>query len=141
MTDGQGIPLAAVVTPGQAHESKSLAAAMNAVRVRQRGPGRPRRRPNALAGDKGYSYRHVRHWLHRRKITPVVPQRSNQAGRAGGCRNFDREAYRGRNVVERCGNWLKECRRICTRFEKLAVNFVAMIDLAIVERLLRLLGG
>lgn len=139
MTDGSGIPLAAVVTPGQAHESKSLEDAMNAVRVQRCRPGRPRRRPGALAGDKGYSYQHVRHWLHHRKITPVVPQRSNQVGRKGGCRSFDREAYRGRNVVERCGNWLKECRRVCTRFEKLAVNFVGMIDLAIVERLLRLL--
>ena len=140
MTDGNGIPIAAVITAGQAHESKSVEDAMNAVRIEQHGPGRPRCRPAALAGDKGYSYRHVRRWLHRRKITPVVPQRSDQVGRKGGCRVFDKEAYRGRNVVERCANWLKECRRVCTRYEKLAVNFVGMIDLAIIERLLRLLA-
>ncbi|MBI1799528.1 MAG: transposase, partial [Candidatus Eisenbacteria bacterium] len=33
--------------------------------------------------------------------------------------------------------WLKECRRLCTRFEKLAVNFIAMIHVAFIERYLR----
>jgi transposase len=32
--------------------------------------------------------------------------------------------------------WLKECRRVCTRYEKLAVNFLAMIQLAIIQRYL-----
>ena len=141
MTDGNGIPLAAVVTAGQAHESKSFVETLNAVRIPQSRPGRPRQRPRALAGDKGYSYRHIRHWLHRHKVTPVIPQRSNQVGGIGGCRTFDKETYRRRNVVERCANWLKECRRVCTRFEKLAVNFLGMIELAIIERLLRLVCG
>jgi len=50
---------------------------------------------------------------------------------------FDREAYRRRNVVERCVGWLKEWRRIATRFEKLALNFLAMLKLAIIEQYLR----
>lgn len=52
---------------------------------------------------------------------------------------FDQEKYRQRNVVERCIGWLKECRRIFTRFEKLAVNYRAMVHLAMIERYLRLL--
>jgi transposase len=137
VTDGQGLPLAAVVTPGQAHESKSFEDSLNAVRIPHRGSGRPRRRPTALAADKGYSYRRIRHWLHRHKIQPVIPQRSNQVGRVGGHRGFDKGKYRRRNVVERCVSWLKECRRVATRFEKLAVNDLGMIDLAIIQRLLR----
>ena len=129
--------MAVRVTAGQCHESTQLEATMNAVRIKSAVTGRWRRRPRRLAGDKGYSYRHLRQWLHRRKITPVIPQRSNQVGRAGGCRQFDREAYRGRNVVERCVGWLKECRRIGTRFEKLAVNFLAMLHLAMIQRYLR----
>ena len=35
--------------------------------------------------------------------------------------------------------WLKECRRVATRFEKLAVNFLAMIHVAFIERDLRVL--
>ena len=77
--------------------------------------------------------------LHRREVEPVIPQRSNQAGQRGGHRKFDREKYRQRNVVERCFGWLKECRRVFTRFEKLAVNYQAMVQLAMIERYLRLL--
>ena len=51
----------------------------------------------------------------------------------------DREAYRRRHTVEQCVGWIKECRRIATRFEKLAVNFLAMIHLVFIERYLRLL--
>lgn len=137
VTDGRGLPLAAVVTAGQAHESRSFEDSLNAVRIPHPGLGRPRRRPAALAADKGYSFRRIRRWLHRRKIEPVIPQRSDQIGRVGGHRGFDRARYRRRNVVERCVNWLKECRRVATRYEKLAANYAAMIDLAIIQRLLR----
>lgn len=137
VTDGKGLPLAAVVTPGQAHESKSFEDSLDAVRIPPCGPGRPRRRPGALAADKGYSFRRIRHWLHRRKIEPVIPQRSNQVGRVGGHRGLDKTKYKRRNVVERCVGWLKECRRVATRYEKLAVNYMGMIDLAIIQRLLR----
>jgi transposase len=140
VTDGAGTPLGAVVTPGQAHESRLFEEVLDAVRVPQSGVGRPRRRPRACAADKAYSVRRIRHWLHAHKIEPV-PQRSNQEGRVGGHRKFDQVRYRQRNVVERCVSWLKECRRVATRYEKLAVNYLGMVDLAIVQRLLRLLSG
>ena len=43
---------------------------------------------------------------------------------------FDREAYCGRNVVERCVNRLKQWRGIATRYEKRAVNYRAMVVIA-----------
>ena len=140
VTDGQGVPLVAVVTAGQAHESKSFETTLEAIRIPQQGPGRPRRRPRAVAADKAYSVRRIRRWLHRHKIEPVIPQRSNQIGRRGGHRKFDRAKYRRRNVVERCVSWLKDCRRVATRYEKLALNYLGMVDLAIVQRLLRLVS-
>ena len=51
---------------------------------------------------------------------------------------FDKTAYRQRNVIERCVGWLKECRRLATRFEKKAVNFLGMVKLAMISRCLRL---
>ena len=68
-------------------------------------------------------------------IRAVIPHRSNQIHRGPGV--FDRNAYRARNVVERCVGWLKECRRVSTRYEKLAVDFLAMLKVAIIQRLLR----
>lgn len=138
MTDGNSTPLGVVISAGQAHESSFVTEALEAVQIPQNRPGRPRKRPAALSGDKGYSYRKVRRWLHAHKIEPVIPQRSNQVGAKGGCRKFDSAKYRKRNVVERRVGWLKECRRLGTRFEKLAVNFAAMVELGIIQQLLRL---
>ncbi len=56
-------------------------------------------------------------------------------------RSFDRQRYKQRNVVERCIGWLKENRRVCTRFEKLASSFLVMVKLAMVVRYLRLAGS
>jgi transposase len=50
---------------------------------------------------------------------------------------FDKATYRRRNVVERCIGWLMESRRLATRFENLAENFLAMVTLAMLERLLK----
>lgn len=52
---------------------------------------------------------------------------------------LDHAAYRRRNVVERCIGWLKICRRIATRSEKLAVHFLAMVKLAMIQRRLRVI--
>jgi transposase len=96
------------------------------------------RRPEALAGDKAYSTARIRQWLRRHAIQAVIPRRSDQHPDDGRVR-FDCKAYRRRHSIEQCVGWLKECRRIATRFEKLAVNFLAMIHLVFIERYLRLL--
>ena len=122
------MPLGALVTAGQTHESKSFEALMDTVRVRRR------RRPEAVAGDKGYSYPRIRRWLARRGIEAVIPTRSNQPRE-----RLDKKKYRGRNVVERCIGWLKECRRLATRYEKLATHYLAIVKLAMIQRCLRIL--
>ena len=54
------------------------------------------------------------------------------------CRDehFDRASYRQRNLIERVVGWYKECRRLGTRYEKLAVNYVAFWMVAIIEKVL-----
>jgi transposase len=132
VTDGNGLPLAAEVSAGQRHESLYAEPALEAVRIRRRN-GRVRTRPKAVAGDKGYTYARVRRYLRRRQIKAVIPTRKDQRRRPG----CDKEAYRRRNVVERCVSWLKECRALATRFDKLAVNYLATVKLAILQRYLR----
>lgn len=97
-----------------------------------------RQRPEALAGDKAYSTPRIRQWLRRHAIRAVIPRRSDQHPDDGRVR-FDGKSYRRRCTVEQCVGWIKECRRVATRFEKLAVNFMAMIHLVFIERYLRLL--
>ena len=138
VTDGEGTPLAVHVTAGQAHESSAFQEVVEAVRVPQR-RGRPRSRPQRIAGDKGYDIPWIRRWLRQRKVQAVIPEKSKPHGRGPGRPPvFDGEAYRRRNVIERCVGWLKHARRIATRFEKLAVNFLAMLKLAMIQRYFRI---
>ena len=71
----------------------------------------------------------------------VIPPRASRAQkrRRGRPVGYDQERYRGRNVIERSIGWLKECRSLATRFEKLAVHYLGMVHLAIIERYLKLL--
>jgi len=134
ISDGEGLPIAVQLSPGQCHESTRFEETMDAVRIRQP-VGPPRRRPDAVAGDKAYGCQRVRDWLKRRRIEDVIPTKSNQERNP----RFDRDAYKRRNVIERCIGWLKEFRRILTRFEKLAVNYLAMLKLAMIRRCFRVL--
>jgi transposase len=125
------------VTAGQVHEStqfESVVATFIASRKHRR-----RRKPRKLAGDKGYSVKRVRKWLEARGIEAVIPHKDNEKARHDPAAAFDKEAYRQRHVVEQCVGWLKEYRRIGTRFEKLAVNFHGMLQLAMIRRYLKLL--
>ena len=143
VTDGAGTPLAIEVTAGQVHEStraESVIGQAVATRIgRRRKRKRRRCKPRKLAGDKGYSVQRVRDWLREQRIEPVIPHKDNETARHDPSVAFDREAYRGRAVVEQCVGWLKEFRRIGTRFEKLAVNYHGMLQLAMIRRYLRLL--
>jgi transposase len=76
-----------------------------------------------MAGDKAYSSHEIRQQLRRAGTTPVIPKRRNQK-RQG---RFNRGLYRERNRVERLINRLKQYRRIATRYEKYAVNYLAML--------------
>lgn len=118
------------VTAGQVNECMQFEEVMNRVRI-----GR-RTRPEAVAGDKGYCFTAIRDWLRDHSIKAVIPWRKGQHPEDGRQR-FNRGLYRRRSVVEQCVDWLKECRRLSTRFEKLAVNFIAVIQVASIERYLR----
>jgi transposase len=143
VTDGAGTPLAIEVTAGQVHEStvaeSVIGQAVASLIGRRRKRWKRRHKPRKLAGDKAYSVPRVRDWINGQKIEPVIPHRDDEKARHDPAVKFDRRAYRGRCVVEQCVGWLKEFRRIGTRFEKLAVNFHGMLQLAMIRRYLRML--
>jgi transposase len=126
--------------PGQAHESPQFEQLVETVQVRQ-ASGRARRRPRRIGADRAYDAQRIRHWLRTHRIGAVIPP-SNRRGkrRRGRPVNYDRRRYCGRNVIERSIGWLKECRSLATRFEKLAIHYLGMVQLAIIQRYLRLLA-
>ena len=103
--------------------------------------GRMRCLPLRPAGDKAYSCPRIRRWPARRRIEPIIPMRSDESERDGGRTRFDKRAYRGRSIVECCVGRLKECRALGTRYDKLAVNYLATVKLAMIQRYLRVLDS
>ena len=124
--EGAGKPVAFVLTPGQRHEASVFEELMTRGAVKRAGRGRPRTRPERVRGDKGYSSGKIRAYLRRRGIGYTIPRKSNE--RRNG--PFNRALYRMRNLVERAINRLKQFRRIATRYEKKAENYLAMLHIA-----------
>jgi hypothetical protein len=99
-----------LVTAGQRHESTQLGPLLDTIRVPRPTSGRPRKRPDHLTADRGYSYPGCRRLLRRRRIAHTIPERSDQqatcaqrGARGGRPRKVDPVRYRQRNVVERDG--------------------------------------
>ena len=88
--------------------------------------------PRALIGDKAYDADSLLNTLAQREITPVIPPKANRKVQ----RECDYALYCERNLVERLFNKLKHFRAIATRYDKLARNFLAGIQLASVMILL-----
>lgn len=126
------------LTAGQVHESTVLESLLcGADDQLQDADGLPVAWPVALAGDKGYRANWIDEYLLELGIQPVIPSQEHQDRDARGLK-FDRKLYRQRNIVERLIGWLKENRRIFSRFEKTAKNFGGMLKMAFVQYYLRL---
>lgn len=125
--EGNGRPVTFLLTVGQRNESVMFESLMEQGEVKRIGCGRARVRPQRVAGDKAYTGRRIRNYLHRRGIGAVIPRLSNEPRRGA---RFDRQAYRQRNRIERAFNRLKQFRRIATRYEKRRENYHAMLTIA-----------
>lgn len=136
-TDGKGRPLGLVLTAGQAADTSFFQTVLTNISVTGGSRGRPRTRSDRVLADKAYTSSANRAYLAGRGIKITIPERSDQiAGRArrgskgGRPRSFDKEACKGRNVVERCFNRLKQWRGIATRSDKTARSYLAGVTLA-----------
>jgi transposase len=134
--EGKGRPVAIHLTGGERHDCTQLEPLLDGIRVPRR-RGRPRKRPGRAVADKGYSYPRCRKALRRRGIARIIPERRDQreqrkkrGSRGGRPWQFDKAVYRLRSWAERGVNRLKQWRRVATRYEKRAVNYLAMVQIA-----------
>lgn len=102
--------------------------------------GRARTRPDTALCDKAYPSTDNPHYLCRRGITAVIPEKSDQIARrkskgsiGGRPPTLDAELYRDRYTVERYFAVVKQWRGLTTRYDKLAV---VCVDAAVLAGLL-----
>lgn len=138
LCNADGQPLHFELSAGQVHDSAMLdELVVGADKALVDGDNVPMAWPLKLAGDKGYRAAWIDAYVLSLEITPVIPSKANEDRDARPVA-FDKAAYRRRSIVERLIGWLKESRRIMTRFEKTAMNFGGMVKLAFIDRYLRL---
>ncbi len=123
-------PLVLLLGTGQGGDSPMFPHVMSSLRVPRRGTGRPRTKPDRTLADKAYASQANRKLLCDRGIQAVIPEKSDhianrkrRGGKGGQPPGFDKEAYKRRNVIERCFQAFKQWRGIATRYDKLAVNY------------------
>lgn len=84
----------------------------------------PRRCPShKLLADCVYDAASLRDWLAERRTEPVIPPNPTRKNPNG----YDRDAYSGRNLIERMFCRLKDFRRIATRYDKRADIFLSAV--------------
>ena len=90
-------------------------------------------RGGVILGDKAYDADWIRETIETQGATANIPDKVNRKHR----HRFSKTLYRERNHVERFFNKIKHFRRVATRFEKHAENYLAMIKLAAIRIWLR----
>jgi IS5 family transposase len=120
VVERQGIPLAALLTGANRHESQVLAELVDTIEPIKRPKGRPRKRPKKLHADKAYDSWDCRHQLRKRAIIPRIARKGIDSSERLG---------RHRWVVERTGSWLNCFRRLKVRYERRADIHQAFLDL------------
>ena len=79
-----------------------------------------------LLGDKGYDADRLRRSLREAGATPVIPGRRNRKRAV----RYDQNRYRDRHLIENAFCRMKDFRRVATRYDKLAANFLSGVALA-----------
>ena len=112
--DSKGRPLNFVITGGQVHNSQAAEALLHT-----------QRSPLAVTADKAYDSKKVRQQIRDDGALPVIPSRDNAANKA----YCPKRIYRRRHKIENFFCGIKDWRRIATRYDKLARNFLAANNL------------
>jgi transposase len=118
---GLGLPVRLVLTPGQAGDPGQVPTLLDGLS------------PAVVIADRGYDTDAVVGRVEAAGAEAVIPSHARRSiGRA-----FDRERYKDRNVAERFWAQAKRYRRVATRYDKKAQNFLAFVHVASIMILLR----
>ena len=122
VVDINGLPVQLGLTPGETHDNRLCSVLLNELRPR-----------TMLLADRGYDADWIRALASEQGAWANIPPKRNR--KEAIC--FSPYLYRARNLVERFFNKIKQCRRIATRYDRLAANYLAFIKLASIRIWLR----
>lgn len=112
--DALGLPIRLIGGPGQENDIVRADQLVDGLKAR-----------TAIA-DKGYDADALLEKLGKQCCETVIPPRKNRKLQ----RNYDKDLYKERNLIERFFNKLKQFRRVATRYDKLLVNFMGFVKIA-----------
>ena len=122
VVDTSGLPVRLALTTGEAHDNRLVLTVLSALKSGA-----------MLLADRGFDADWIRAFVSEHGAWANIPPRRNRTEPI--C--FSRHLYRARNLVERFFNKIKQCRRVATRYDKLAANYLAFIQLASIRLWLR----
>ena len=123
VVDADGLPVRLGLTPGEAHDNRLCSVLLAELQPR-----------TTLLADRGYDADWIREFAQSERCVGKHPAETKSEV-APIC--FSPYLYRARNLVERFFNKIKQCRRIATRYDKLAANYLAFVKLASIRLWLR----
>jgi transposase len=112
--NGLGLPVEIRLTPGQQADITKAADLLEGYD------------PEAVIADKGYDSNALVDAIKAKGGEAVIPPKQNRLEQ----REYDADLYKERNLVERFINRIKQFRRVATRYEKTARNFLSFVYLA-----------
>ena len=121
VVDAAGLPTRLGLTPGEAHDNRLCSVLLAELQ------------PRATLLDRGYDADWIREFVSQKGAWANIPPKRNRKEPI--C--FSPYLYRARNLVERFFNKIKQCRRVATRYDKLAANYLAFVKLASIRIWLR----
>jgi transposase len=122
VVDTSGLPVRLALTTGEAHDNRLVLTLLSALKSGA-----------MLLADRGFDADWIRTFASEQGAWANIPPRRNRTEPI--C--FSRHLYRARNLVERFFNKIKQCRRVATRYDKIAANYLAFIQLASIRLWLR----
>jgi transposase len=114
VADAAGQPLRFRLTGGQAGDAPQAVPLLCGIS------------PTHVLADKGYDSDRILGFIQGQGVVAVIPPKVNRKVQ----REYDRELYRQRNLIERAFNRLKQWRRIATRYDRRSSYFLAALHLA-----------
>ena len=112
--DGRGRPLRLILTPGQRGDVTQAPALLAGLA------------PRRVLADKAYDSNSLRQIIADMDAEAVIPCNPTRKALIP----YDFEAYKARNLIERCFNRLKHFRRVATRYDRRAANFLSFVLIA-----------